>query len=103
VAMALSPSFELQELLNENRNWVQTYGNSNANLKSSYTDILAVNYISDGQNLNTTIWLYSGFSNYSFAFNSTDNPSSKKLNYGCLLMQMPTQKQDIMVQIMIFM
>ncbi|MDQ3085081.1 MAG: hypothetical protein M3Q77_09780 [Thermoproteota archaeon] len=48
VAMALSPSFELQELINENRNWVQTYGNSNAYLKSSYTDILAVNYISDG-------------------------------------------------------
>ena len=83
--MALSPSFELQELLNENRNWVQTYGNSNANLKSSYTDILAVNYISDGQNLNTTIWLYSGFSNYSSAFNSTDNQSSKKLNYGMLI------------------
>ena len=85
VAMALSPSFELQELLNENRNWVQTYGNSNTNLKSSYTDILAVNYISDGQNLNTTIWLYSGFGNYSSAFNSTDNQSSRKLNYGMLI------------------
>ena len=71
--MALSPTFELQELINENRDWVQTYGNSNAYLKSSYTDILAVNYISDGQILNTTIWLYSGFGNYSSAFNSTDN------------------------------
>jgi hypothetical protein len=78
VAMALSPAFELQELINENRNWVQTYGNSNAYLKSSYTDILAVNYISDGQILNTTIWLNSGFGNYSSTFNSTDNQSSRK-------------------------
>jgi hypothetical protein len=29
--------------------------------------------------------LYSGFSNYSSAFNSTDNQSSKKLNYGMLI------------------
>jgi hypothetical protein len=42
-AVALSPSFELQEITNENRNWVQTYGNSDAHLKSNYTDILAVN------------------------------------------------------------
>ncbi len=84
--MALSPSFELQELINENRHWVQTYGNSNAHLKSSYTDILSVNYISDGQILNTTFWLYSGFSNSSYALNSTeDNPSSRKLSYGMLI------------------
>lgn len=84
-AMALSPTFELQELINENRDWVQTYGNSNAYLKSSYTDILAVNYISDGQILNTTIWLYSGFGNYSSALNSTDNQSARKLSYGMLI------------------
>jgi hypothetical protein len=55
--MVSSPSFELQELINGHRHWVQTYGNSDANLKSSYTDILAINYISDGKNLNTTFWL----------------------------------------------
>jgi hypothetical protein len=33
--MAESPSFELQELTNENRHWVQTYGTSDANLKSN--------------------------------------------------------------------
>lgn len=54
-SIALSPPFELQELINENRQWVQTYGNNSAHLKSDYTDILAVNYISDGQTLNTTI------------------------------------------------
>ena len=91
--MAESPSFELQELTNENRNWVQTYGTSDANLKSNYTDILAVNYISDGKTLNTTFWLSSGFANSSFAINSTDNnnhnqslsSSSRKLSYGILI------------------
>lgn len=78
--MALSPSFELQELINENRHWIQTYGNSSTHLKSSYTDILAVNYISDGQNLNTTIWLNSGFNN-----NSINNQSFRKLSYGMLI------------------
>ncbi len=83
ISMAQSPSFGLQELINENRNWVQTYGNSDAHLKSSYTDILAVNYISDGQTLNTTIWLNSGFN--SSALNSTDNQQSRKLSYGMLI------------------
>jgi hypothetical protein len=84
ISMAQSPSFGLQELINENRNWVQTYGNSDADLKTSYTDILAVNYISDGQILNTTIWLHSGFN--SSAFNSTDNQQqSRNLSYGMLI------------------
>lgn len=83
ISMAQSPSFELQELINENRNWVQTYGNNDTHLKSNYTDILAVNYISDGQTLNTTMWLSSGFN--LTAFNSTDNQLSRKLVYGMLI------------------
>ena len=83
MAAGQSPSFELQELINENRNWVQTYGTSDSHLKSSYTDILAVNYISDGNILNTTIWLQSGFN--SSAPDSNDNQSSRKLVYGMLI------------------
>ena len=84
--MAESPSFELQELTHDNHHWVQTYGNSDEHLKSSYTDILAVNYISDGKHLNSTIWLASGFDNSSFALNSTnDNQSSRTLSYGMLI------------------
>ena len=76
--MAESPSFEIQEQTNENHHWVQTYGNSDEHLKSSYTDILAVDYFSDGKILNSTIWLASGFANSSF-FNATnDNQSSRK-------------------------
>jgi hypothetical protein len=59
-AVALSPSFGLQEITNENRHWIQTYGNTDPHLRSSYTDILAVNYISDGKILNATTWLASG-------------------------------------------
>ena len=73
--MASSPSFELQELINENRQWVQTYGNSTEGLKTSYTDILSTSYISDGKTLNTTVWLYSGFSNSSSAYDEIYNAS----------------------------
>lgn len=83
-SFASSPSFELQELINENRDWVQTYGNSSDNLKTSYTDILAVNYISNGETFNSTIWLRSGFNNIS-AFNLMDNNSQRKLTYGMLV------------------
>jgi hypothetical protein len=69
-AVASSSAFELQEITNENRQWVQTYGNNDENLKSNYTDILAVNYISDGKYLNVTMWLASGFEN-----NSTSPPN----------------------------
>ena len=64
-AVASSSAFELQEITNENRQWVQTYGNNDDNLKSNYTDVLAVNYISDGKDLNVTMWLASGFENNS--------------------------------------
>jgi hypothetical protein len=80
--MGLSPSFELQEMINENHHWVQTYGNSDAHLKSSYTDILAVDYISDGKTLNATFWLASGFKNSSSAIY---NQPFRKISYGMLI------------------
>ena len=80
--MALSPSFELQEMINENHHWIQTYGNSDAHLKSNYTDILAVDYLSDGRTLNTTFWLASGFENISA---SIYNQAFRKITYGMLI------------------
>ena len=80
--MALSPSFELQEIINQNHHWVQTYGNSDAHLKTNYTDILAVDYISNGKNLNATFWLASGFKNSSI---STYNQPDRKIAYGMLI------------------
>jgi hypothetical protein len=32
--MALSPSFELQEMVNKNHHWVQTYGGNHLKLKN---------------------------------------------------------------------
>ena len=81
-AIALSPFFELQEIINENRQWVQTYGNNDTDLKSNYTDIQAVNYISDGKTLNATFWLASGFENSSA---STYNQPFRKICYGMLI------------------
>ncbi|HYT02272.1 MAG TPA: hypothetical protein VEL70_05130 [Candidatus Acidoferrum sp.] len=80
--MALSPSFELQELINENRHWVQTYGNNDAHLKSNYTDILSVDYISNGKTLNATFWLASAFKNSSAAIYYQP---FRKISYGMLI------------------
>jgi hypothetical protein len=79
---AISPSFELQELINKNHHWAQTYGNSGAHLKSNYTDILAVDYISNGKSLNATFWLASGFKNSSLY---TYNQPGRKIAYGMLI------------------
>ena len=77
-----SPSFELQEMINENHDWFQTYGNSDLNLKNNYTDILAVNYLSDGETLNATLWLNAGISNYTdFSLKRPLN----KISYGMLI------------------
>jgi hypothetical protein len=80
--MGLSPSFELQETVNKNHHWVQTYGNSDAHLKSNYTDIRSVGYISDGKTLNVTFWLASGIKNSSAAIY---NQPSRKISYGMLM------------------
>jgi hypothetical protein len=81
-AIASSPSFELQQLINENHRWVQTYGKSAAHLKSNYTDILAVDYVSNGKTLNATFWLTSGFDNFSAFIYSQP---FRKITYGMLI------------------
>ena len=81
-AVASSPSFGLQEIINENNSWVQTYGNTDSGLKSNYTDILAVNYLSNGKSLNSTIWLASGFKNASIP---VYNQPFRSITYGMLI------------------
>ena len=80
--MALSPSFELQEMVNKNHHWVQTYGNRDTHLKSNYTDVQSVEYISDGKTLNATFWLASGFKNSSSAIY---NQPFREISYGMLI------------------
>jgi len=46
---AMSPAFEPQAISDQRNDWIQTFGNDTTNLKSNYTDLLEVDYISDGK------------------------------------------------------
>jgi hypothetical protein len=77
-----SHSYEIQEIISENRKWFQTCGNSDLNLKNNYTGILAVNYLSDGETLKATLWLNAGINNYTdYSYNHPLN----NINYGMLI------------------
>jgi len=59
-AFAVSPSFDEslisdEEINNHKSDFIQTYGNASTHLVCDYANILAVNYVSDGKNLNTTL------------------------------------------------
>jgi len=84
-AFAVSPSFDEslisdKEIINQKSDFVQTYGNASTQLGSDYANILAVNYVSDGKNLNTTFWLASNSENGS-VFSQPD----KSMRYGMLI------------------
>lgn len=80
VSAVSSPRFDLQEIINENHTWYQTYGNSNEHLMNTYSDILNVNYFSDGKILNTTFWLGSGFNSSYYS-----DHLSRNVSYGVLI------------------
>lgn len=80
VSAVSSPRFDLQEIINENHTWYQTYGNSDDHLMNKYSDILNVNYFSDGKILNTTFWLGSGFNSSYYS-----NQLSRNVSYGLLI------------------
>ena len=84
-AFAVSPSFDKslisdKEIINQKNDFIQTYGNASTQLGSDYANILAVNYVSDGKNLNTTFWLASNSENGS-VFSQPD----KSMRYGMLI------------------
>src|SRR5215210_885255 len=69
-AFAVSPAFDQvlisdKEISNQRNDWVQTYGNDSTHLRSDYTNLLAVDYHSDGKTLDTTFWLASNLENAS--------------------------------------
>ena len=84
-AFAASPAFDQvlisdKEISNQRNDWVQTYGNDSTHLKSGYTDLLAVDYLSDGKSLNSTFWLASNLENA-----STYDQPFKNISYGMLI------------------
>ena len=84
-AFAASPAFD-QVLIpdkvigNQRNDWVQTYGNDSTHLRSDYTNLLAVDYHSDGKTLDTTFWLASNLENASIY-----SQPLKKIRYGMLI------------------
>jgi hypothetical protein len=83
---AISPAFDESLISDLNRgnqggsDWIQTHGNETNQLMSDYANILAVNYFSNGQTLNTTLWLASNAENASIY----DQPF-KTIRYGMLI------------------
>ena len=84
-AFAASPEFDQvlisdKEISNQRNDWVQTYGNDSTHLRSDYTNLLAVDYHSDGKTLDTTFWLASNLENASIY-----SQPLKKIRYGMLI------------------
>ncbi len=82
-AFAASPAFDqifITDVQMGKNDWVQTYGNDSTHLRSDYTNILAVDYVSDGKVLNVTLWLKSNLENA-----STYSQPFKKIRYGMLI------------------
>jgi hypothetical protein len=84
-AFAASPAFDQlliqdKKISNQKNDWVQTYGNDSANLRSDHADLLAVDYLSDGKTLDITFWVKSNSENA-----SVYNQPFKKIRYGVLI------------------
>ena len=84
-AFAASPAFDQifipdQETSNQRNDWVQTFGNDSAHLRSDHANLLAVDYLSDGKTLDATFWLGSNLEN-----DSTYNQPLKRIRYGMLI------------------
>jgi hypothetical protein len=84
-AFAASPAFDQifitdEETSYQRNDWVQTYGNDSTHLKSDLTNLLAVDYVSDGKTLDTTFWLASNLENA-----STYSQPLKRIRYGMLI------------------
>ena len=80
VIFAMSPAFEPQAISDQKNDWIQTFGNDTTNLKSNNTDLLEVDYLSDGKSLKATLWLSSDSQNASIY----DQPS-RSVSYGMLV------------------
>lgn len=84
-AFAASPAFDQnfitdEQISNQRNDWVQTYGNDSTHLRSDYTNLMAVDYFSNGKTLDTTFWLASNFENA-----STYSQPLKRIRYGMLI------------------
>ncbi len=84
-AFAASPAFDQNfitddKISNQRNDWIQTFGNDSSHLRSDYTNLMAVDYFSNGTTLDTTFWLASNFENA-----STYSQPLKRIRYGMLI------------------
>ena len=91
-AIALSPKFQIQETNNEDHKLVLIYGNSEAMKdvarESNYTDMNAVDYLSNGKTLDATFW----FKGLTPDLASIYNEPFRKVAYGMLIDADPDAK-----------
>jgi len=83
--LAAAPVFDQvlihdKKISSQKNDWVHTYGNDSANLRSDHADLLAVDYHSDGKTLDITFWVKSNSENA-----SAYNQPFKKIRYGVLI------------------
>ena len=77
IVLAESPIFELQEIKDQNIDWIDLDRKGPSQEGERSTDILSVDYHSNGKILNATVWLYFPFKNKPTDYNV--------MNYGMYL------------------
>jgi hypothetical protein len=90
-AIALSPRFQIQETNNEDHKLVLIYGSEAMKAvarESNYTDMLAVDYLSNGKTLDATFW----FKGLTPDLASIYNEPFRKVAYGMLIDADPDAK-----------
>ena len=76
-AIVSSPAFTDQQISDEQQDWIKMTENQSYHEGNRATDILAVNYFSNGYFLNATLWLYFPFKEHPADYN--------QVNYGMLI------------------
>ena len=76
-AFAISTPFPQQEIIDDQHDWINMTSRETSTNGDPSTDILAVDYFSDGHYLNATLWLYSAFIDSPINYN--------QVNYGMLI------------------
>jgi hypothetical protein len=74
-AKALSPYFSKQEIIDPPFDWVDMKTKQSATSKEGqpyFTDILSVDYYSDGKTLNATLWTFLPFQDRPLKYNKVD-------------------------------
>jgi hypothetical protein len=74
---AISPTNPPQEMTDNQNDWINMTNKEPTSSGDRSTDILAVNYFSDGKILNATLWLYFPFKDHPTNYN--------QINYGMLI------------------